>query len=74
MKELYDVSALILTYNPNLQKLLMTLKSFLLQKGLLLQIVVSDDGSEENYFTEVERMFKKYNFTKYKLVKNEHNV
>lgn len=74
MKEIYDVSALILTYNPNLQKLLMTLKSFLLQKGLLLQIIVSDDGSEENYFTEVERMFEKYNFTKYKLVKNESNV
>lgn len=74
MKETYDVSALILTYNPNLQKLLMTLKSFLLQKGVTVQIIVSDDGSEEDYFSEVEKMFEKYNFTDYKLIKNESNV
>ncbi|NLK24602.1 MAG: glycosyltransferase [Clostridiales bacterium] len=69
----YDVSALICTYNPDLDKLLMTVKSFLLQEKIKIQIVITDDGSEDDYFMKIEEIFKKENFTDYKFVKNKKN-
>lgn len=70
----YDVSALIAEYHPVWEKLKMTICSFLLQEGVSLQIVITDDGSEEDYFEEAEQLFQKYHFTDYRLVKNEVNL
>ena len=70
----YNVTALIVTYNPNFKKLIMTIRSFLLQKGVFLQIVIADDGSKTDYFEEVKEFFAKYEFKDYKLIKNVENV
>lgn len=54
MIDLPWVSVCVLTYNPNKDKLIETLKSIAEQEYKNLQIVISDDGSENNYFTEAK--------------------
>lgn len=56
-KNHYQVSLLIGTYNPDYNKLFVTINSGLIQKNIDLQIVISDDGSKSfesdriiNYF------------------------
>lgn len=69
----YSVSVLVLTYNPDKEKLFLTLKSILLQKGIRFQIVLADDGSEINFFNCVKEYFDSINFTNYALVANPIN-
>ena len=38
------VSVLVITYNPKKEKLMQTLNSILLQKGIKFEIVIADDG------------------------------
>jgi len=70
---IYDVSALVVSYNPNYEKLVTTIKSLLLQQDIRLQIVVADDGSKEDYFDELIVYFAENDFTNYCLVKNQEN-
>lgn len=69
----YEVSVLVLSYNPNYNELIATLKSILLQKDISKQIIIADDGSKENYFNKIEELFLEYGFTDYVLVGNEVN-
>ena len=70
----YDLTVLVISYNPNYGKLMRTLRSAILQKGVHHQIVVADDGSKNNYFAEVEELFRRHHFTDYVLVKNLENI
>ncbi len=70
---MYSVSVIIATYNSDLKKIKTTLKSVINQKKIKLQIIVCDDGSEDNHFTEIEAYFKKNNFNNYELVANKEN-
>lgn len=67
------VSIAVLTYHPNREKLMKTVRSVLQQKDVRYQIVVSDDCSEEPYFAELEELFAQYGFTDYQLVRNQKN-
>lgn len=69
----FDVSALVVSYNSDYKKLLITIKSLLLQKGVLLQIVIADDGSSKDYFIELESYFREVGYCNYVLVKNVFN-
>ncbi len=69
----YKVSVAVVTYNPDKEKLLATLRSILLQKNIRFQIVIADDGSAEPEFTAVEQLFAQYGFTDYVLLHNEKN-
>lgn len=70
-----QVSVLVVTYNPDLRKLLTTLDAAISQKGVEFEIIVSDDGSPEgNRFAEVEAFFQKAGFSRYKLVENPVNM
>ena len=53
MKE--KVSVIVLTYNPLKQKLIATLKTKNSQKNVDIQVIISDDGSKENYFEEAKQ-------------------
>ncbi|MDO4988749.1 MAG: glycosyltransferase family 2 protein [Synergistes sp.] len=66
--KLKSVSVLICTYNPIEEKLAKTLDSVLMQKDVDLQVVISDDGSENNLFGFAKEYFKTHNFSNYKLV------
>ena len=67
-------SIVVLTYNSQLEKLFQTLKSILNQQNLHeIEIVVSDDGSKNNYFKEIITFFKEHEFENYKLISSEIN-
>lgn len=69
----YDVSVLVLCYNPNIDKLFQTLYSIIRQKNISFEIIVADDGSKEKYFEKVEEWFTKEQFKDYTLVENQQN-
>lgn len=74
MDYVYDVSILVLSYRPALQKLLTSLKAAIQQVGVRFEVIVSDDGSETDYFHEIEAFFEKNHFKDYRLIKNSVNV
>lgn len=63
-----------MTYQPQIEKVLFTLNSVLEQSFDDYEIVISDDGSKENHFAEIEAYFAKRNFTKYVMLPHEENV
>lgn len=69
----YDVTVLMINYRPQKDKVFNTLRSILLQENVKMQIVVADDGSDNNMFKEIEELFQQYQFNDYVLVANETN-
>lgn len=67
------ISVIVACYQPDLTKLLLTLKSILMQRECSYEIVVADDGSDENHFPEVKAFFARHAFDRYKLVASEEN-
>ena len=67
------VSILVMCYNPSIDKLFFTLDSLLKQKKIEYEIILSDDGSSNDYFNLVRKYFKKNNFVNYKLIKHDCN-
>ena len=67
-------SLIILTYNSDYEKIILTIKSILKQDLPEYEIIISDDGSQIDYFEELRGFFTKKNFNNYKLIKNEHNL
>ena len=72
-KNHYKVSVLVLTYNPIWEKLVATLKSIITQKNVSIQLVISDDGSKENYFEKMEEYLRKNEFDNYIMIANIQN-
>ncbi|BEU86963.1 hypothetical protein TAMA11512_04270 [Selenomonas sp. TAMA-11512] len=68
-----DVTVLFITYQQDEEETLMSLRSVLRQKDICVEIVVSDDGSEENHFDAIKALFERYNFTRYKMLAHEEN-
>lgn len=71
------VTILICTYHPVWEKLKGTICSVLKQVYDSYEIVIADDGSQNDCFQELERMFQKAAFTRYqfrKLKKNQGTV
>lgn len=69
----YDVSVLVCTYNPDKTKLLETLFSIINQKGISFQVVVSDDGSKNDFHEEMEKFMKDFCFVDYIFTKLSSN-
>lgn len=69
-----QVSIVILTYNPVWDKLKHTLESALLQRGVFFEIILSDDGSEVNWFGEAKDLMEKYDFHNFKIIEHKKNV
>ena len=72
-KNSVEVSVLVLTYNSNLDKLIDTVKSVIDQRGVSLEIVISDDGSKVKHFDELKDFFTKIHFVNYKIIENDTN-
>ena len=66
-------SVLMLTYNSSWNKTRQTLYSVLVQKDVSFEIIIADDGSEENNFEKICDYLAAWNFTAYSLVANERN-
>ncbi len=69
----HSLSVVVVTYNSSWERVRATLNSVLLQKGIDFDVFVTDDGSEENHFDKIEALFRKYSFTKYRLISQEKN-
>ena len=66
-------SIIVVTYNQDENSILMTLKSIINQTFQDYEIIISDDGSSDNHFEDIERFFQLHKFTGYKLVPHEMN-
>ena len=73
MKNKYEITVIIATYNPQLDKLLATIDSIITQKDIEVQLIIADDGSKENHFSVVDGYLKSNNFFAYKLLALESN-
>lgn len=74
MAKNFNVSIIVATYNPKLEKVKSTLFSAINQKNITFEIIVTDDGSAVDYFDEIEAFFKRNKFYNYKLIKNKTNI
>lgn len=70
---LYDISVVIVQYNPIWDKLRRTIESTLRQKDINYEIVIADDGSKDDLFLQLQKFFEDKDFKNYKLVKNVNN-
>ncbi len=63
-----DVSVVVASYYPSWEKMKFTLDSILMQTGVNIQIIISDDGSDDNLFDEIQTYMQENHFDNYKLV------
>ena len=73
MAEKIECSVVICTYKPDWEKLRLTLKSVLMQEKCNYHIVVTDDGSKENYFDRIQNYFLQHDFSSYELIASPKN-
>ena len=78
MGELHDmndnkISVVILTYNASYDDLKKTIDSVLKQKGVEIEIVLSDDGSTEYCLDKIKTYLNGREFINYKIIVNEKN-
>lgn len=66
-------TVLVITYNSDLYKLLLTLKSIISQHFDEFEIVISDDASAKNHFENIEKFFKENDYKEYRLIANKNN-
>ena len=68
-----QVSIIVATYNADPNKLRKTLEAAVSQRGVEVEIVITDDGSQEKDFSFVPAFFASHNFTQYKVIENPIN-
>lgn len=69
-----ELSVIVVLYNSKWDKIKVTLESIINQKGLNYEVIISDDGSDENYYPRIEKFFYEKNFSRYVLLNNTANV
>ena len=69
----FKISVVVIQYEPDLEAMLRTLESIVVQEGIDFDVVIADDGSKTDYFPEIKNYMEKRNFKNYSLVKNETN-
>lgn len=67
-------SVLILTYNTDYRRIILSIESVLRQNFSNYEIIIADDASENNHFADIQNYFKEKNFTDYTLIKNDTNL
>lgn len=69
----YRISVVVAMYNPIPEKLWLTLNSIIYQEKVELEIVITDDGSKNNLFNDINEYMRKNDFSNYKLLFHKHN-
>lgn len=69
-----ECSVVVCTYHPNWEKLWLTIKSILVQEDCDFEIIITDDGSSDNYFYKIQDCFSRWKFDNYELVASFENV
>lgn len=68
-----EISVIVASFNPRWEKLKSTVKSVILQKGISIELIIADDGSENDFFGEITDFIEQNGFKKYTLLKSEVN-
>lgn len=69
-----QVSVLVLLYKPQIEKVFYTLSAIIKQKNIDFEVIISDDGSEKDYFSQIKEYLEKANFKDYILTKCKKNM
>ena len=69
----FDISVIVLTFNPKFEKLEKTLITILKQERVRMQVIIADDGSNNNFFTNIRELMERYDFRDYHLIGSEKN-
>lgn len=69
----FDVTIVILSYNPSYEKLRKTISSILLQVNINFEIIICDDGSKNFFYDECVNYFKQNKFNDYKIIRSNVN-
>lgn len=72
-ENIYDVSVIVATYNPVYEKMILTIDSIICQKGVNIELIVTDDGSKNNYFDDLKEFLFNKGFSNFKLVEHKGN-
>lgn len=67
------ISVIVATYNPDWNKLCLTLTSIILQKGVDVEIIISDDGSRSFPRDKIVNWFDRFDFKNYVIRCSEKN-
>lgn len=70
----YDVSVIVLCYNPDIGKLKQTLDSIIKQRAVKIEVIISDDGSNTNYRSDIENYIGQWNEVGYKYINSKRNT
>lgn len=68
-----EFSVIIASYQSSFKNILLSIDSVLQQNFKSVEIVICDDASCNNFFTEIEAYFKERNFEKYQLIAQKEN-
>lgn len=68
-----QVSVIVLTYNPDAEKLRRTLRAAVEQEDISLEIIVSDDGSQEKEFSFIPAFLRDHGIDDYQIIENKVN-
>lgn len=72
-----DISVIVCTYKPDWKKLKPTIKQISAQRNIQLQLIITDDGSEEPLFEQVREYLEKLEISDYvhvSLMENEGTI
>lgn len=64
----YDVSVIVLSYHPDREKLLATLRSVLMQKDVSFEIIVADDGSGAFHEADIRACMERAGFGDFRIL------
>ena len=68
-----DISIIIVTYNSSWLDLKETIDSIIEQEEISFEIIIADDGSEDNQEGKIKNYFLNKQITNYKLILNKEN-
>ncbi len=71
--ERVDVSVVICVYNSDLKRLLCTLYSVIIQKNVSFEVIIADDGSENNHKNDIIKYLNDHDFSNYIFLESEEN-
>ena len=69
----YDVAVVVAIYNQCLSKIILTVKSILVQKDISIKIVIADDCSKNNHFFDIENFLLLNGCNDYEILSSEEN-
>ncbi len=73
MKGIINVSVVIATYNPDINKLMKTIRSVMIQRNIIFEVIVTDDGSKCFPLQSLSCIAKEYPNIHFEIIRNASN-